>query len=214
MTAERWHDARVRTALLSAAVGGMLLAAAAQMVCADSIWDRKDRSAAFLYTDNLAAEVGDSLTVLIADESSFSKKGERELEKTTAASGSVNINTSVVDFAIPVGDLESESSRTFEGSNEYTSSRQFADSVTVTVIDKLPNANLVIAGRSERRIAGEDVVTILTGIVKPEDLSASNTVASNRVAHLKLFYETKDPAANAYLQQGFLGRVLNFLWPF
>lgn len=200
--------------LLSGAVAAVCIAlVAASAARADSIWDNRDRPAAFLYTDNLAADVGDSLTVLIADQSSFKKKGEREMEKTTSGSGSVTVKTSLVDLTIPAGDLQQQSSRKFEGSNEYTSSRQFVDSITATVIDRLPNGNLVIAGRGERTIAGEDVVTILTGITKPEDISGANTISSTRVANLRIYYDTTGPS-DAYMEPGFLNRIFDFIWPF
>jgi flagellar L-ring protein precursor FlgH len=194
-----------------AVLAGLALAGAA--ASADSIWDRREPLAAFLYTDNLASQVGDSLTVLITDQSSFTKKGDRQIEKTTASSGSANLESIVADVNIPVGSLTQESSRTFEGSNKYTSTRQFADSITVTVVDRLPNGNLVVAGRSLRRVAGEDVDTMLTGIVKAEDISEANTVPSNRVSHLSLYYETSDDS-DAYLKHGWLNRILNYLWPF
>ncbi|MHC5033419.1 MAG: flagellar basal body L-ring protein FlgH [Planctomycetota bacterium] len=200
----------VTTICLAAACAVLAAGPAAR---ADSIWDKRTTSGAFLFTDNLAAEIGDSLTVLIADQSSFTKEDERELEKTTRSSGSANISTAIVDLSIPAGDLETSSTREFEGTNDYTSVRSFADSVTVTVVDKLPNGNLVVAGRSERHISGEDLVTMLTGIVKPEDISQSNTVSSTRVAQLRIFYDTDDPT-DAFVEQGILGRIFNILWPF
>jgi flagellar L-ring protein precursor FlgH len=181
--------------------------------CADSIWERRERKSAYLFRDNLALEMGDSLTVVIVDQSSFKKSGEREMEKTTSSSGSLNVETTLVDFHIPSGDLAQESSRKFEGSNEFNASREFEDSITVTVIDRLPNGNLVIAGRSERRIEEEDVVTTVTGIVKPEDVSAGITVTSTRVAHLKLYYETCGDS-DAYMKRGFFNQILDYLWPF
>ena len=214
MTAESTAATGLRRATALAILAGVLLAlGAAPPACADSLWDRRDGRAAFLFSDNLAADVGDSITVVIADESSFTKKGERELEKTSSSSGSVNINTKLVDLSIPAGNLSQESSRKLEGSNEYTSSREFVDSITCTVIDRLPNDNMVIAGRSSRTIADEDVVTILTGIIRPEDVSASNSVSSMRVAHLSVYYETKDDV-DAYMNHGWLNKIINILWPF
>jgi len=187
--------------------------AAAPLARADSIWDKRTRSAAFLYTDNAAAEVGDSLTVLIADQSSFSMEAERQAEKTTEHSGEIAIETSLVDLTWPPENARQKSSRKFGGTSGYTASRKLLDSITVSVVDKLPNGNLVIAGRSWRAVSGEDVETILSGIVKPEDISGENTIASQRVAHLKIHYETHG-SSESYLKEGVLNAVLNLLWPF
>ncbi|KPK64324.1 MAG: hypothetical protein AMK73_04730 [Planctomycetes bacterium SM23_32] len=195
------------------AVALLALLTVALPACADSIWDRRERSFAFLYTDNLAAEVGDSITVIINDKSTFKKDDERQLEKTSDSSGSATIETPVVDVGITSTRMTESSSRSFAGSDEYDASWEFVDSVTATVVDKLPNGNLVVAGRSERNVRGEEVVTILTGIVKPEDVTASNTVLSSRIARLRVYYEVTG-TSEAYLKPGFLSRVLNLIWPF
>jgi len=199
--------------LLRAGVAAALVVAWASCASAESIWDNRDAAHAFLYTDNVASDIGDSLTVIISDTSSFKNKREREMEKTTSSSGSVNLETSLVDFKIPTGHLEQESSRTFEGSNDYKVSSKFTDTITVTAVDRLPNGNLVVAGRSERYIAGEDTVTILTGIVKPEDISGANTVSSTQIAHLTVHYETTGQSTG-YVDQGWLNTILNYVWPF
>jgi len=180
---------------------------------AESIWDRRDGNAAFLYSDNVAAHTGDSLTVLVEDQSSFSLAGERDSEKTTSQVGSIALSTFVGGLTWAPEDSKQDSTREFKGSREFTGTRTFADSITVTVIDELPNGNMVVAGRSERQIAGENTLTILTGIVKPEDVSGSNMVSSRRVAHLNVHYETRGPATS-YLQEGWLSKLLNLVWPF
>jgi len=179
---------------------------------AESIWHRRAPTAAFLYGDNVASRVGDSLTVLIADQSSFKKKGERQMDKSSAHKGSLSMDVGHWSLSQPVGTKQS-SSREFKSSSEYNSSRQFVDSISVTVVDRLPNGNLVIAGRSERHIADELVITILTGIIRPEDISGSNTIPSTRVARLNIFYQTSG-VSNAYMNQGWANRILNFIWPF
>lgn len=209
-----WRDGlTARACAVGAAVSVVLAVVAASGTQAESIWDRRDRASAFLYTDNVASDIGDSLTVLIADLSTVTSKGDRKLAKTTAASGSATIDVPLVDFRIRSGQLAQESSRTFEGSSNFKSTRQFRDSVTVTVMDKLPNGNLVVAGRSERFIDGDDVLTVLTGIVKPEDISGQNTVSSTRVAHANIYYETSGMGP-AYDQRGWLNSILDLIWPF
>ncbi len=194
-------------------VGTGLLLTLCAVARAESLWDRRTRSAGFLYTDNLASEIGDSLTVLVAEETSFELEGGRALEKTTGSSGKLNVETPLVDVGIPAGQLDQESSRTFDGSLDYNDTRQFVDSVTVTIIDTLPNGNLVIAGRSQRDVAGEKAVTVLSGVVKPQDVSGANTVTSTRIAYLDVYYETSGPG-ESYVKDGWFNRILNIFWPF
>ena len=202
---------RLPAAILPVAV--LMLALAVAPVGGESIWDRRQPDAAFLFTDNLASDVGDNLTVLIADESAFKFEGDRELEKTTSHTANLNLETIAGDVSIPAGSLEQSSSRTFEGSDAHTGAREFTDSITVTVRDRLPNGNLVVGGRKVRVIAGEEVVTTLTGIVAPEDVSAANTVSSTAVAYLSVHYEASGTSA-AYIAEGWLNRLISFFWPF
>ncbi len=201
-----------------AALGLRIGTLVATVVCigavhGESIWESGQKQSAFLYTDNVAAVTGDSITILVSDQSSFTKDAEREMEQSASASGSLNVTAGLVDFTIPAGDLTQTSERTFEGSSEYSSSRQFTDSITGTVVDELPNGNLVIAGRSERHIAGEEMVTIVTGVVRPEDISGANTITSTRIANLSLYYETNGPE-DGFTKGGFLTRLLHAVWPF
>jgi flagellar L-ring protein precursor FlgH len=195
--------------LMTAVIAASFVGGAAR---GESLWDKRAQSSAFLFTDNVAADVGDSLTVLIADASSFAKSGKRDLSKTSTQSGSASIKKDGADI-LPILDLSEEDSRRFETNNTYTGSMTFADSITTTVVDKLPNGNLVIAGRSERSVAGEDVITILTGIVKPEDISGTNAISSSRVANFRLYYE-RNGISEEYTVMGWLNKILNFIWPF
>ena len=195
------------------AVAALVLAAAAAPLRADSIWDRRQASAAFLYSDTLASEVGDSLTVIISETSSFKQQADRTLEKDTSSTAHASFKTPVVDLSIASGDADHDSARKFTGTMDYNGKRIFADSVTVTVVDKLPNGNLVVGGRSNRQIAGEEVTTVLTGIVKAEDISGTHTVSSARVAYLSVYYETSG-SADTFAKDGWLNRVLSVFWPF
>ncbi len=178
---------------------------------AGSIWDRRSERHAFLYDDQVAADIGDILTVRISDNSSFQRESEREMEKTSSHSADVSADAGGESLFSPFS-LSEDSSRNFEGESEYERSRLFQDEVAVTVVDKLPNGNLVIGGKKKRNVAKEQVVTYLTGVVRPEDLDAENSVALKKVAKTRLFYETEG-TANGYLELGWFARIINVLWP-
>jgi len=202
---------RRRTRVALAAL--FLLLAAAPALRADSIWDRRQPTAAFLYADNLATDIGDSLTVMVSEQSTFKQQADRTLAKTTSSSAKANFETPVVNLNIPAGTADHDSSRQFGGSLAYDGKRIFTDSITVTVVDKLPNGNLVVGGRSSRQIAGESVTTVLSGIVKPEDIEAENTVSSARIAYLNVYYETSG-SSESFERDGWLSWIINFVWPF
>ncbi len=203
---------RRRVRLCAAAAAALATLWLSPVVRCESLWDSRHRPSALLYTDNVAAEIGDAITVLIADSSSFKITGSRAMEKAAKHGSKATVNVGEAELFTPI-DLSEESSRKFASANQYSGKRELADSVTATVVDKLPNGNLVIAGRSERDVAGESVVTVLSGIVKPEDIGGANTISSRRVSNLKISYETSGPS-KGYSEQGIINKILNFLWPF
>jgi flagellar L-ring protein precursor FlgH len=178
---------------------------------AGSIWDRRTSRHGFLYQDQLASDVGDLMTVIVSDSSSFSQVGERDLQKGSGHGADVSASSGGTPLFKAFG-LSESTSREFNGSSEYTGTRAFNDEMSVMVVDKFPNGNMVIAGKKKRKVAGEEVVTIITGIVRPEDLSARNSIPLRNVAKARVFYETKGPS-KGFLDLGWFNRVINVLWP-
>ena len=83
----------------------------------------------------------------------------------------------------------------------------------MTVIDVLPNGNLLVSG--EKQIAlkeGEEFIRF-SGVVNPNTISTANTVQSSQVADARIEYK-----ANGFLDSaqvmGWLGRFFLTVLPF
>src|SRR5262249_34329782 len=105
------------------------------------------------------------------------------------------------------------SARSFNGSAKYTVDRAFADKMTVFVVDVLPNGILVIEGYRTRRVSGEERTLRITGFVRPMDIGAGNVVLSQYVGDFRISYAGKGPDSS-FSNQGWMGKVMNHLWPF
>lgn len=190
---------------------GLFVVTAMPCVEAGSIWDRRKENSAFLFTDELASEVGDLLTVVVEDSSSFSQEAAQDMERSSGLDSSVSGSTGE-ESLFKSFELSEETSRSAEGNSDRTAERMFNDSIAVTVIDKLPNGNLVIGGRKTRTVAGEKIATMFTGIVQPEHIASDNTVDINTVGKARLYYETSGPA-DGFVRLGWLNRIINVIWP-
>lgn len=191
---------------------------AAPQAWADSIWARSQPEQGFLFVDSKARVVGDLITVVISETTNVENRDDRTMNKETSASegfslagqaaGGLSGQSSSASL-----DISNESARDFQGGASFRSEREFVDRVTVTVMDVLPNGNLVLSGKRRVWIAGEEVTLVVTGITRNIDIGPDNAVQSRFVSELRLQYES-DGAPKAYTQQGRLGRLGNRLWPF
>lgn len=182
---------------------------------ADSLWDRRDPRYAYLFQDNRARSVGDTLIVTISETTVANEQDARNLNRTTSGSGQVTLFDRV---RTPAGGdpgtagqtlLQTPSQQTamaFAGTSQNTTNRVFTDRLAVTVVDVLPNGNLVVEGFRSRVVSGEERVLRITGIVRPADVQVGNVIPSGSIANFRISYLGRGPATNT-TKQGFLTRI-------
>jgi flagellar L-ring protein precursor FlgH len=185
---------------------------------ADSLWERRDPRAAFLFWDNRARRVGDLVTILVQETTDIGDKDERQMSKDTKAGGTFNFkgNTAAgkLTRSAQVGfDSSGTSDRSFDGKSQLTIGHNFTDRISVTVTDVLPNGNLVLEGYRRRRVSGEERLIRISGIIRPDDITLTNTIPSQFVANFQITYVGKGPESR-FTNQNYLGKLFNLLWPF
>ena len=78
--------------------------------------------------------------------------------------------------------MKFDSSHSFDGGGTINNNEQIVANVPVRVVDVLPNRNLVVEGTRHTSFANEQQDIVLRGVVRPEDISPTNTVYSCSVA--------------------------------
>jgi flagellar L-ring protein precursor FlgH len=184
----------------------------------DSIWDRRDQRAGYLFVDNRARHIGDLLTIVVREATGIDQKEKRALDKNSDTGGVFNFKSSWQDGAgshAAAGEFNhnSTSNRSFDGKSEFTSQRELVDRMTVTVIDALPNGNLLIEGTRRRIVSGEDRTLRVSGMVRPSDITVNNLVESQYIANFHVAYEGKGTESR-FTNQGWFSRAVNRVWPF
>ncbi len=167
-------------------------------------------------TDRRAREVGDILTVSLSETFAATKSQ-------TAASA----KTDAFDVDLPVGlpnlftggydkgtdPLKAGTSRSFSGSGSAAQSNSLTGFLTVTVTRVFENGNMEIAGQKKLRLNNGDEYVRLTGLVRPEDISATNLIISNRIADAEITYIGAGELADSS-RQGWLSRAMRVVSPF
>jgi flagellar L-ring protein precursor FlgH len=86
-------------------------------------------------------------------------------------------------------------------------------SVAVAVVEVMPNGNLVLRGEKQLALTEGTEVIQVAGIIRPDDVSPSNTVQSKRLANAQIAYRGTGDLANA-TRAGWGTSGLLKLWPF
>lgn len=207
-----------RAALLAAAVAAAALTGP-RSAPADSLWSRREHRQAYLFEDNRGRRIGDNLTIAINELSNVGNNEQRTLEKKASFAdffsfkGSSSAGSNVSRSGSADLNLSGASERNLKGNAQYTSTRNFTDLMTVTIIDVLPNGNVVVEGFRTRFVAGEERTLRVTGVVRPADIGSQNTVQSQFVANFQITYVGRGPETQ-FTRYGWWGRAMNIIWPF
>ena len=172
-------------------------------------YDALARPAPSMFADHRAHQVGDVITVEIV-ENATAQASARTATKSENKNKMDGGGTGGLDF-IPLFGVDANQKSEQKG--DGTTSRQGALRATLTakVVEVLTNGNLKIEGQRTVNINGEKQLTILTGIVRPEDVSSENTVPSYLIAEAKISYYGKGMVQDAQ-EPGFFSRVVNWIF--
>jgi len=194
---------------------GVFVLCSAACSQAGSIWAKRDKNMRDLYADDVARNIGDILTIKITEDSKVDNKAKRDLkkevDKSTTFNGQLNIDHILP--SMPGFTMAAESTNGLKSKADYKDERKFVDSVTVVVVDILPNRNLIVMGTRNRNIAGDIQTIEVSGIVRPSDIAFDNTVESKRVADFRIVSRNTGISA-PYNKPGWLGSIFDVIWPF
>jgi flagellar L-ring protein precursor FlgH len=164
-----------------------------------------------LFEDRRARQVGDTLVIVLNEKTNASKRSNSSANK----NGELNFGIPPVVFGVPITkkvDMGASSSNDFEGKGEAASANNFSGTITVTVIEVLPNRNLVVSGEKQLAMTQGSEYIRVSGVVRPETV-INNMVSSVQVADAKIEYK-----ANGYIDEaqtmGWLSRFFLTFSPF
>lgn len=160
-------------------------------------------------------QVGDVITVLLNESAQAARQQSR------------NVSRESSNDALPTGlaaTLAGQSTRmaglnlngatiSSEGQGTAGQRASLTGSVAATVVQVLANGNLVIRGEKQLALAEGTELIQVSGVIRPEDISANNVVQSRRLANAQFTYRGSgelDEASRA----GWGTRLLLRFWPF
>jgi flagellar L-ring protein precursor FlgH len=165
-----------------------------------------------LFEDRRARAVGDSLTISINEKINASKTATSNADRKGDLSFVVP-DAQIAGKSIKGGSLTAQSKSDFTGGGDSSANNVFTGTIAVTVIDVLPNGNLMVAGEKQIGINQGSEFIRLSGIVNPQHIGYGNVVSSTEVAEARLEYRGSG-YINEAQTMGWLARVFQSVMPF
>lgn len=173
----------------------------------------RERGNLLLFEDYRPRLVGDVLTIQINETLNASQSATSNTEKKTNLTATIPKIRGVFGFGINGLNTTAATDNAFNGTGATTSADLFTGTITVTVIEVLPNGNLKVAGEKQIGVRQNSEVLRFSGVVNPVLIQAGNVVSSTQVADARLDYRGGGNIEQAQIQ-GWLGRFFNSWSPF
>jgi len=178
------------------------------------------------FEDYRARRVGDILTVKLEEVTSAEKESETTVDKSNNNSITTpTILGSAIEFDAPGllplasnknNDLSVSlgSNHSFSGTGDSDLSNKLSGDLSVSVVEVLPNGNLVIRGEKVMTINQGNEYLRISGMISPRDIDADNSISSKRIADAQISYVGDGPTNDANVM-GWLGKFfISALMPF
>lgn len=166
-----------------------------------------------LYSDVKARRVGDIITVTLQESTAATKSAGNSSSKEAVSTlnpliglggAAINIGSQAIQMGI-------DSSNEFTGDSQASQSNSLQGNISVTVVEVLPNQNLIIRGEKWLTLNNGDEYIRLTGVIRPADIAPTNEIESNKIANARIQYSGKGSFARAQ-EKGWLTKFFSSSW--
>ncbi len=180
-----------------------------------------------LFADKKDLQVGDIIQIVITENLTSKSDNKRELTSNRnsnlgggmvgsmgggeigglvgSAAGSINRNLGI--------EFGTKSSTSDKGKVNTQVNEKFQTIISAIIEETYQNGNYFIKGKKEMLIDGQKQEIIVSGVIRPYDITSDNSIDSTQMANLQLLYE-KDGVEADILTTPWGTRVLRAIWPF
>lgn len=166
----------------------------------------------------------DLVQIIVRETSRSESTQELEADKSFDIDGAINAWPSlnledILNLQLYAGrtvnlpEVRIDLSKGFEGEGDYKREDDFSARLTAEVIDLLPNGHLVLEARTFIKNDEEETTIKVTGICRPGDVTAANTVLSNQIHDLCIMKTNRGELKKAN-EKGIISKVFDTLFAF
>jgi flagellar L-ring protein FlgH len=197
----------------------LTLCASAWMARSDSLFPIKEANraikgsssstAASLFTDARAHNIGDILFVTIAESTTAQSSASTKFNQDESV-GLFN-GTGLFNRLFSGLSLSANQNRAGNGAGTSTRTGSLVTALSVTVKEVLPNGTIKIEGARNVTINNETQRVVFSGVIRPEDITRDNTIPSTLVADATIRYDGKGIIGSTQ-KPGILTRIFRYLF--
>lgn len=176
-----------------------------------------------LFADKKDLQVGDLIQVQISESMSSDTSNKREVSAdrnntlggglTTGGSGGVGAQVaSVLNPLTNIG-FSSSTSSANNGEVSTALSEEFSTTVSAIIEETYQNGNYFIKGFKEILIDGQKQSLMISGVIRPYDITSDNSISSSQIANLKILYK-KDGEEQDVMHVPWGLKIIQKFWPF
>ncbi len=196
---------------------------------AGTIWPGENAKNS-LFTDNKARHVNDIITIVIDEYSSGINSADTATSKKTSTLAEVTsflgveksigrrnknlTNGNVVSGGLsPQMQVGGTSNNSLTGKGQTSRDGELSAKITARVVEIMNNGNMIIEGKRELTVNAEDQYIIISGVIRPEDITSENVISSQYIADARIIY-SGNGVVNDKMRPGWMTRVVDWAWPF
>jgi flagellar L-ring protein precursor FlgH len=185
---------------------------------ANSLWETGGRA---FFRDQRASRVGDILTVVvsISDQAQISNETKRSRDNSNSANMTnffgleSKLNKVFPNAVSPTSLVDTASSTSNDGKGSIGRQEQIDLRVAATIIQVLPNGNLVLEGKQQVNVNYDMRELDIGGIIRPQDIAADNTITYDQIAEARINYGGKGTITDVQ-QPRYGDQLFDILMPF
>ncbi|QKF65922.1 flagellar outer membrane L-ring protein FlgH [Arcobacter venerupis] len=180
-----------------------------------------------LFADKKDLQVGDIIQIVISEDLTSKSNNKRELTSTrdnslggglAGATGTNTLSGVTSNVANKLNanlgvNFSTNSSTSDKGKVNSQLDETFATTISAIIEETYQNGNYYIKGKKEMLIEGQRQEIIVSGVIRPYDISSDNSINSSQIADLKLLYD-KNGTESDILETPWGLKFMRAIWPF
>jgi flagellar L-ring protein precursor FlgH len=165
--------------------------------------------------DSRANRVDDQVTILVSINTNASSTGNTKTSRASTLSASASSSLLPASAKAPLANLITlGGNNTLQGQGATSRQTILTTNLSARVTHVLPNGYLVVEGHKDTMINSERETVTVRGVVRPPDLSAENSVSSDRLSELEVRINGKGVVGDSIRRPNILYRILMGVLPF